>query len=500
MSVLKYITLFFSFLLSISVFAQKVKVKKDLVYIDKKATSLKVETKEELAYEFIDLSNNKTFLKVNYRFKNFSETKNYRWLEISSDESSYVNETDMKFITFSFKIKNSVVEFLMKELEFFDLDGNVNYNEIQSYFSEKRVRESLEVFNKDIELFKGSSERFAQTSELQIRTDPSSQTIERGLNNEGVIGTFYFDDKGDVIVKDLSGNILAIAQYDGFSEVTVNLPLEDRLFSYKRKSLIFSKTSPKDVQNFTTELVRYLHAEGIRLGNEIENKKALVLKQSLEKDKERYKKDLKNSPNIENEKGFIVDEEGNKINGKIYLPYEYILKPGEKESKLTIIGLNDNGAVGLKNSEKTVFGAIAKVTFYENKENKNGKSSTVKRVKSFSANKHLYLKIESGYPKYDGYYLGVTMLKSNSTKKSLYVRVISGNIKEDRLILCKHPIDDSYLLQLKTKPLALKIEENNIEQLYKYLDDCQLLSNENIDIQDLNSLIKLVNFYNNSCK
>lgn len=138
--------------------AQKVKLKKDLIFIDKKEIPIKFESTKDGAYTFIDVSTGKAFLKADYIYKKVTEDISFKWLELWQGEKVNVNEADMEFFSLTLNIKKAVVEFIFKGLHFFDEKGVVDYTKVDEFFSEKRERVAEKEYQEELESLKEERE------------------------------------------------------------------------------------------------------------------------------------------------------------------------------------------------------------------------------------------------------------------------------------------------------------------------------------------------------
>ncbi|TDF34662.1 hypothetical protein EYS14_23175 [Alteromonadaceae bacterium M269] len=161
--------------------ANKVKIKRDFIYIDKKKTPLKVEKDDTDTYIFTDTSSGKVFVTASYLFERVDDENSFQWLVLKTDGSSYANEVDLEYISFTLSVKKAVTEFLMKRLGFFDAKGVVNQSKLDEYFSQQRVRASQQ---KQIAAAADLAEQEAQfqkTASLGITVDADAKKYSENL-------------------------------------------------------------------------------------------------------------------------------------------------------------------------------------------------------------------------------------------------------------------------------------------------------------------------------
>ena len=163
-----------SLIISLNTYSQKVKVKKDVIVIDKQETPLKIEDErvgDEVFYNFINTATNTTFVKVEYITEEVGEGDRYQWLVLSKEGIPFKNEVDMKYLSFTLSNKKAIAEFLMKELNFFDTQGRIDNDAIHQFFDKKRVRESKEEYEASVASAKAAAAKYEETALLDLQVD-----------------------------------------------------------------------------------------------------------------------------------------------------------------------------------------------------------------------------------------------------------------------------------------------------------------------------------------
>lgn len=135
-------------LISTEVLAQKIKIKKDYLYIDKHKTPITIDIKHKSVdnmgdfhqiYTFTDTSSGRVFLYVDYKgylipgIEVSSVDGKLSWLEISNANRSKTNSVDFEGGLFSSKKK--IILALLNEYQLFNHNGVVDYQKINEFMT-----------------------------------------------------------------------------------------------------------------------------------------------------------------------------------------------------------------------------------------------------------------------------------------------------------------------------------------------------------------------------
>ncbi|MEM9362397.1 MAG: hypothetical protein AAGA43_07175 [Bacteroidota bacterium] len=501
-------------IISLSAYSQKVKVKKDVILIDKQETPLRVtENKIEnnTIYTFTDSGTGEVFLKVDYVLDEINESNKYEWLVLSKEGVDFENEVDMEYVSFTLNYRKAIAEFLMKRLNFFDASGQVNKDVISDYFSEERERESKEEYEQLVSQEREAGAKFAQTSSLGIAIDPDYKRIFRGgipytsssvddrKRNaevvENMIGSYRFSNPTTLVVRDLDNVKIGTITQDAFGVVTIVSQLLTSPITYETRNR-FSPTDKYGTKDFLIEAVRWLHARGVELGHSAKEAVALANAEIKAEAQEAYEEAKASSSNFYNKKGYVIDEKGMRYEGEVTMLFDDIPDPNNPESGGTMVNLNGSE-----------LGRKVKVAYVNEKDKK--------RIKTVSAKSGVRFCVfeDDGQ---ETWFEGIKV-KSNGLLASSDDAISIGNSalfmkevhKEGKASVFQYPATGKYYLKTNGQEKAFSFEFGQLikeakkaSKLKEYLGGCDYNSGsyDESSFQDLEEIKILVDFYNNSCK
>ena len=500
-------------IISLSAYSQKVKVKKDVILIDKQETPLRVtENKIEnnTIYTFKDNSTGEVFLEVDYVLDEINESNKYEWLVLSKEGVDFKNEVDMEYVSFTLNYRKAIAEFVMKRLNFFDATGQVNQDTINEYFSQKRERESKEEYESIVAQERGAGAKFAQTASLGIAVDPDYKRIFRGgipytsssvddrKRNaevvENMIGSYRFSNPTTLVIRDLDNIKIGTITQDAFGVVTIVSQLLTSSITYETRNR-FSATDKYGTKDFLVEAVRWLHARGIELGHSASEAVAQANAEIKAEAQEAYEEAKANSSNFYNRKGYAIDEKGVQYEGEVTMLFDDIPDPNNPESG-TIINLGGNQ-----------IGKQVKVAYVNEKDKK--------RIKTLSAKNGVRFCVfeDEGQETW----FEAIKVKSNGLLATSDDAISIGNsglfmkevYKEGKASVFQYPANGKYYLKTKGQEKAFSFEFGDLikevkkaSKLKDYLGGCEYNSGsyDESSFQDLEEIKILIDFYNNSCK
>lgn len=257
--------------ISNSALAQKIKIKKDILYIDKQKTPISIDIKykamENLGdfhqvYTFTDTSSNSVFLYAD--FKGYSilgiEDK-LSWLEISDANRSKTNSVDFEGGLFSSKKK--VVLALLNKYQFFDHEGVVNHQKINEFLASNTQSVVKEQALKELE-------KIARLQEFKPYVS-LNLSVHQGSLEGDVIGRVEVPENRSSTgfstyrVYDLDENLIASARLDpNLPIVSVSL-IDKKRFEYNSRFAIALESGNKQ---FLEELLGQLSLKGYHLGHQ----------------------------------------------------------------------------------------------------------------------------------------------------------------------------------------------------------------------------------------
>ncbi len=345
----KIILLFVAAFLAFSASAQKIKVKKGEILLDKNPVAKLVKSEaEDAAYKY-SLTSMADEVAVEFNYRNELVTLEgkqsfYRWLSIKQPNGELVNEVDFKFLSFTMNTQKGIAEFLIKKLQFLNKEG-INTSKVKEFFSEKRVSESKAKFEekqKELDAAAAANEAFAVEGKARIQRirphvkNDLTTVVTGGAMGTEVIATVSAPDKypdtktNPIKVYDLDNNLIATAITDFGVPVRVSL-IDGSTFEYSNR---FQLKGGLFNHNFLTELVEQVVGRGFELGTsyrvlsaqmekaEMENNRI----QKEEKEKE-FQKRLSKANHFREKKGYVITKEGEKIEGPITIFFQKVHHP-----------------------------------------------------------------------------------------------------------------------------------------------------------------------------
>lgn len=486
--------------------AQKIKIKKGVILIDKVEIPIKVEseyitTKGGIIGDFhhiltfSDVSTSNVFVIVEHIGKMMSPNGvKETWLEISDPSKEKTNSVDLdrKFGGG----KKGIVNHLMNKYQFFTIEGTVNQNKITEFFNTTTESKAKAKANKGKAKQKEADDRVSKIEPF-VKNDLTT-IVSGGRMGTEVIGTVNAPDKyhdtrtTPIKIYDLDNNLIATATTDILSPVTVSL-INSSVFDYKNRTQLNGGISN---QYFLTELVENIVAKGYVLGNQINEGKKIAYQEKkeeqaiqYEKDKDDYETRKRNSLNIYDKKGYIIDEDDKKWEGKIGIAFEEIKKPNDPSDPFDGPGMVEVGhtygnGVGLK---------------YINEKGKE-------KYKSFASKKRIRFCVINE-DQTETCYLGAKMknkglelvdgaLSSLSFDTSLYYEIISEN---DKTVVVRDVVENKYGILRKDQKKGFQFNAGNAEKnntgLSEYLGKELNEELKNLDYTKVESAIKVAEFY-----
>lgn len=250
--------------------AQKVKIKDEVVYIDKQKTPLKLDVEHKSVeymgdfhqiYKFSDSAKDDVFLLVEYKgVKIPGVNGKYGWLEISDGSKSKINSVDFEGGLFS--SKQEIVLELINKYQFFNRQGVIDRQKIADFMALETSSTAKTVASKGLESFAKVRELDPYIgSDLTIRQGgPTGEVIGR-------VGVSQNQSKNEVSVYrvfDLDENEIATALMQP-NIPSLNVTLIDKThFQYRTG---FGLSSQVGGTPFLTELVEKVIHKGYFLGS-----------------------------------------------------------------------------------------------------------------------------------------------------------------------------------------------------------------------------------------
>lgn len=478
-------------ILSVSMVAQKIKIKKGKLFIDKVETTYFNVVGSDYVYS--DLETKKPILTATYKIQKISADVKKDWLEITNADKTIKTEIPYEIVSFSLSVKKIVTNLLIRKYHFFS-KGKVNYQEIASFFKEKRPLISEEVKK----MLKKEAEKQDNLDLIDITVDRNRLAIFKGAAPYNVtkvgkfefrkapnfIGTFYlkqassgFAGINGVDLLDKSSRKVAIATFGTFGKVNVKLPYAKKEFSYT-SSIKRSYDSGKENQRkVIEELVKRVIYNGVELGNQIDR----VNKAAVEVNRIKLAEAKRNSDNIYDEQGYIIDNKGKKWEGTLTIEFNEIKLPSQKSS-----GMHD----------MTEYGNKVGLVYTNKKGKKRSKSFSSKRNIKFCVNQN---EKESCYlaakMKGKGLDLVAGALSSLSFDTSKFYKLIH---EDEKMLILYDVQNKKYGIKLKSKKKGFEFNTSNHEKndtkLSEYIKKELPEDLKNLDYTKKESAMQIVEF------
>jgi hypothetical protein len=486
--------------------ANKVKIKRDFIYIDKKKTPLRVEKGDNNTYIFTDSDSGEIFVTASYKIERVDEETSFQWLVLQTDKSPFANEIDLEYLSFTLSVKKAITEFMLKRLAFFDTKGTVNKAKINEFFAQQRVRESLteqaiakKKAAKSAERLAEQEARFEQTARLGLSIKKETREIFRKIDIEGLpdglIGTYRFSGPETIVLRDLDKTKIATITQDVLKHVTVSSSFLSEPLSYDSRDRL-KRGAPDDTRAVVLEVVRHLHARGVLMGHEAKGIVAQYNADVRAEDSIKYEEAKANSSNVYDHSGYAIDHKGVRYDGKITAIFEAIDATGASN----ILDLRNNN-----------HGSEIKVEYLNTKKQK--------KLKKLSASKEnlFCIFVENG--KEDCY--TAVKIKSNGLLAAAGNNTLNINLNQNNKFLRKviesaditvfqDPASEDFYLKSRKQKKAFNFkfgplvkEARKASKLKDYLSGCDYVNDsydENALRFDIDKVQELVDYYDQNCR
>jgi hypothetical protein len=502
--------LFVSLIFAVSVSAQKIKIKKGIVLIDKAGIPIKIDSEHittkggimgdfHQILTFSNTSASNVFAIVEYKGKMMtSNGPKVTWLEISDKNKEKTNSVD---IDRDFGGgKKGIVRHLMNKYQFFSIEGVVNQHKITEFFNTITESKAKEKANKGKAKEKEADDRVSKIRPF-VKNDLTT-IVTGGRMGTEVIGTVNAPDKyhhtrtTPIKIYDLNNNLIASATTDILSPVIVSL-IDGSTFKYDSKYQLSGGLSNS---RFLTDLVEKIVGKGYVLGSQINEEKEIAYQEQKErkaiqyqKDKANYEVAKRNSSNIYNKKGYVIDEKGVKKEGAISIAFEKIKNPADW-----------GGMVNISSS----YGNSLALRYID----KKGK----KKIKSFSAkkgNRFCIINEDESEICYQGIKIQGNGLLGQAAATTFEgvgeVQYMKEVFKEGKVTIFQSTPSNKYVIKTEDQEKAFNFvfgglikKEKKLANLKEYLNGCDYGDGtyDEASFENIDKIKELINFYNNSCK
>lgn len=475
MRLLIFKTVFLIFLSSFT-FAQKIKIKKDQILIDKLPVAKLI--KEYPFYEFRSLDGNQLFFKAEVKTLKLYDFNSYRWLEVSDKENAKKAELELPVNT-----KKQIVKLFVEEYKLLNSKGFVQTN-MENLLAQqrpnlsKKYKDLYDQYKQDVDT--------ALTYGKKLRVDNKSNKIyfKSDDKSEAYLGSYsQINELGSVItlIKNVNNVEVAQAKPSGTAEIDV-VSKNDRVdnFSYGFLFKYNDENTPLETQ-FIQELVGFLYAKNIYLDNRegvaLEKKASEIKSQRIKKNLDKFEIDKKNSSNIYDSKGSVKTKDGDVFEGLITLKFEAIE--------------NANDTFGNSLTDATSYGKSVLVK-YVNSKGKN-------KLKSFSSRKLPQVKLDSDIRFAgikiitDGLSIASNALSSLNFDNSKFYKIVFEN---DNYLIIQDLPSERFGIKSSDKDKGIIFTSSNADKnrakLIKYLGNNIEQKISNLNFKSREDLITLV--------
>lgn len=481
----KIIVLFVLF--PIFALSQKIQIKKDKVIVNNVEAAILNEPFRN-HYEYLSLANAKKF-SVDFKLLNVNQTEFYQWLEVSNADGTIKTEIPHEVLVTAFDVKKVITHLLSVKYKLIDEKG-INEAELAKFFEVKR--ESLsDKYGKivasskiDADEQKKKVQLVKSTYNPQIQKDKTITfssygkltVVGRLVANPYVVGN---GSQKCLFIYDLDNILVASLTTTSMFDTNKIETFDGKTYDYYSKS-VYSDSNSTYLYEFLCDLI----SRGYTLGHQakIEGDKLNQAKIKLAKEK---------SVNIYKKAGYVIDEDGKRIDGIISINFQ-------------MLDINNSGNV-LPEQTADNYGKIVSIKYLNEKKQE--------RTKTFKANSKIQFCItEAETPMF---FYGMPV-KGDSMKKLQNMSNLSFDNsyfyqlvhKENSIMVLQDPVETERLVvKILTEDKGQMIDKRNNDDLNlalsDYLKSCKSVSTDiksnQFDLKILSNLITIAKEYQN-CK
>lgn len=474
------IFLIISFSVNFDGVAQKIKIKKGIISIDKNPVAKHEE--QGLNTDIFYFLDGKKAFEVDFKSVTVSPTEAHQWLVMTSAEGEKT-EIPYEVLTVSFNSKKILIHLLMEKYKIFT-SQKLDADQLSIFFAEER--ESLS--DQYLKAGMAAAEEAAKREEILGQYKPfvkeDGSIIFGGSFGSKIVGyVHYYKSSQQYAIKDLDGIQVAMTEKpQKMAQTTVFAKTyTDETFEFDRGSSTMLKSNFS--RNFAQIFVEETVGRNYRLGREAKSHKAKMHQEKIIVAKE-------NSVNLYKIKGYVINEDGEKINGDITAIFEPLdLNPQDGNDVLKSLNVIDK------------YGKYMSITYL----NDRGKT----RTKEFKAKDDIEFCVIIADKKHC--YSGM-QTKGNAMKKLMnasnlgfnnayfYKRIYKLN---EHQLLIKPDEASTYVIKVSDQSKAFMVDDRNNSNLSSaladYLSACSQLAkdieNEEFDLKNEENLKNILEEY-----
>lgn len=440
-------------------YAQKVKVKKDILAIEKNEVAIFIE-EERNQYQLQTLDGS-PLMGITFESKKVGTLEGdetFEFLKITKPDSDEVYYSDYDRSTFksSFNGTTSLVRHLIVNNKFLSENG-IDQKNIDTFFSQPRPQSSAIT---DAEAT--YAEAFESVIDFDLKLDKNK--IYKGGDSNVLVGSYGFKEIPNM-------NITSIKVFDA-TGLLVGTHSGSTIMLFDGNKIKFNAYSNNNQENAKKVIERMIIA-GYTLGD----MKAVKAEIRSDQRKEDVAEELETSSNIYDQKATLYDEDGSALEGTVKLEFKEL-----ETSKSGMSSLNNYG------------GVVTLTTVKENGKNK---------YEDYKAKDGVRFCLTDSNVCYQGISTkGMTAAKFNEEI------AVDGNLKLYKSVsftyyVIKKENEKKGLIVSKSSLFKADNSEKMFEDIFEYLEDCPDLKNNinssEIDLDKESDLMILLQAYN-SCK
>ncbi len=478
---MKRILLIFVLLVSCSIlFAQKVKVKKGIILVDKNKVA-KIE-KNDGIYKVSDLNDKVLFFAEATSTTIKGNKTNDLWLRFKGANGN-VREIEQTKRIFSFSSEKIITKNLVVGPAAFFSASGINTSLLNDFFSKKDTPISDKI-----------DSQYATIKDRHQKEDKIAEELKLYINKNAevcldkkIVGKILKKEEKNTsiasyLVVDLKDFPVAVAHFNTKPHLmTVLRGAKLKTFDKKEHTIneVYSSNAINE-DKLANRIVKMLYANDYK----IEEASDKYHSAANQKNKDAYNKALANSINIFDVEGYIIDKKGKKIEGIISIPYENIKAKMNPNSGISDMS-NYGGFVNVKNAEGKIKSYKAKhgVIVFIGDRIFVGAHGVGDGNLGNSSGSELSLLGESQFFEVD-YQTKAGYILHHPKSPQYYYIMLKGN-------------DKAYYLG--NKGFLKKKSKEKMEKLFNKALNCSSLKFSNYDTLSKKGMIKILDDYTSNC-
>lgn len=449
--------------------AQDVTIKKGKILFDKKEVA-SVDGKKRV-YTFSNLEN-KPIFSIEYRSELFPYGKNKIWYTITNLTTNEKNDFETKSTSFSlFNLEKMIVK-TFSEGEYKILTENGINTDIVNELISNNKRDILDEFNREIEEYNKNLKNYLQL-----------------VQDNGI----YFDNKGNIYKADKEIGKITMFAENNFrtyilkenNDYTVGnwwggeFKLGDKVLFLKETENPLLDSNTKSIKNneFFSAIVGFALSNGYTLGNQL---KTAVTKNNQDQFNQKLQENKDNSVNLYDVTGYLIDEKGNKIDGKLSINFQTVTQ-GLKQSNVSSIPENLGKSVYLK-------------SINEKGKEKSTRYKSNSGVKFCTESEDCYL----GLKTIGNANNAIGNIMSLSADFSYFYKIVYD---QNNYLILEDPESKSLYIKIPNQQKALYLGNSNKDKLQKNFDEymnCNLNASD-YDLTTIDGIKVLFEKYKSTC-